>query len=299
MRSRKCLAKMCVRILTKSCKFVLPSQILKKLVPRTTIDSKRYTQKKISQVMVLYGAPVLSERTLVSISDPLLLQEVLSHPRAAQLVVSSPTRRISMESTESQVMQSLLAARLSNRRSQCGSQLSRLPLLPSYSQPLVLPTQRPIPRTTSLPESTPFLPQVRAVSTTSSPAVSPTSFPQTVPSTSSGLPSATKSSKNRYYIDEIQEWDVISGRGGLSNHHTGNRRYRQIVSDVKAMYQTTEAKTGKTDLSRAVVDHVCSYGGRFIKKDSVTGKFYVLTRTEARRKASQALRETKQLKWTA
>jgi len=101
----------------------------------------------------------------------------------------------------------------------------------------------------------------------------------------------------RLYINEILEWDVLCGRGGRSNHHPGNKRYRHVVSEMKQMYRTTEAKNMKTDLSRAIVEHVCNYGGRFIKKDK-TGRYYVLTKAEARKKTSQALRETKQLKWT-
>jgi len=67
---------------------------------------------------------------------------------------------------------------------------------------------------------------------------------------------------------------------------------------MKQMYRTTEAKNVKTDLSRAIVDHCCGYGARFLKKDGATGRFYVLSKQEARKKTSQALRETKILKWT-
>jgi hypothetical protein len=100
------------------------------------------------------------------------------------------------------------------------------------------------------------------------------------------------------YIDSIQEWDVLCGRGGRSNHHPGNKRYRHVVSDMKMMYRRTEAKTIKTDLSRAIVDHVCNYGGRFVKPDSKSGRFIILNKFDARKKTSQALRETKALKWT-
>lgn len=113
---------------------------------------------------------------------------------------------------------------------------------------------------------------------------------------STPVASPTKSPA-RIYVNEILDWDVLCGRGGRSNHHPGNKRYRQVVSDMKAMYRTTEAKNLKTDLSRAIVEHVCNYGGRFIKKDDA-GRYYVLTKAEARKKTSQALRETKELKWT-
>ena len=101
----------------------------------------------------------------------------------------------------------------------------------------------------------------------------------------------------RVYVPEIRDLDIIAGRGGKSNHHYGNKRYRQVVSEMKMMYRSTEAKTVKTDLSRAIVDHVCGYGGRFVKKDD-SGRYYLLTKSEARKKTSQALRETKALKWT-
>lgn len=110
--------------------------------------------------------------------------------------------------------------------------------------------------------------------------------------------SSTPEQHVRLYVDQIQEGDVLCGRGGRSNHHPGNKRYRLVVSEMKAMYRTTDAKNLKTDLSRAIVEHVCNYGGRFVKKDEKQGKYYLLTKAEARRKTSQALRETKELKWT-
>ena len=102
----------------------------------------------------------------------------------------------------------------------------------------------------------------------------------------------------KIYVDNIRESDVLCGRGGRSNHHPGNKRYRRVISEMRYMYRNTAAKSNKTDLSRAIVDHVCQYGGRFIKKEESSGRYYVLTRGEARKKTSQALREAKTLKWT-
>ena len=102
----------------------------------------------------------------------------------------------------------------------------------------------------------------------------------------------------KVYVDTIRDIDVLCGRGGRSNHHPGNKRYRHVISDMRTSYKKTEAKSNKTDLSRTIVDHVCQYGGRFIKKEETTGRYYVLTRGEARKKTSQALRENKALKWT-
>ncbi|CAB9510450.1 expressed unknown protein [Seminavis robusta] len=102
----------------------------------------------------------------------------------------------------------------------------------------------------------------------------------------------------RTYIDEVQGIDILCGRGGRSNHHPGNKQYRQVVSEMKQYYRETEGKSGKTELSRAIVDHVCDDGQRFVKKDESVGRYYILSKAEARKKTSQALRETKSLKWT-
>jgi hypothetical protein len=98
-------------------------------------------------------------------------------------------------------------------------------------------------------------------------------------------------------IKDIREWDILSGRGGKSNHHSGNKRFRQVVAEMKAKYKTTDTKTDKTALSKAIVEYVNGYGGRFLKKDAGQSDYRVMTKAEARKKTSQALRETKELKW--
>lgn len=115
---------------------------------------------------------------------------------------------------------------------------------------------------------------------------------------SSNVESVPITKHNRIFIDRVQESDILCGRGGKSNHHAGNKRYRQVVCEMKTDYRSTSAKKAKTGLSRAIVDHVCDYGGRFIKKDTPNGRYYLLSKADARKKTSQALRETKILKWT-
>ena len=104
-------------------------------------------------------------------------------------------------------------------------------------------------------------------------------------------------SYTKTYVDDINAEDILCGRGGRSNHHSGNKRYRLVVAKMKYMYQKCEAKTMKTDLSRAIVKHCSSYGARFLKLDESNGRYYILSRGEARKKTSQALREAKLLKW--
>jgi hypothetical protein len=135
-----------------------------------------------------------------------------------------------------------------------------------------------------------------------------TTLPATVsPTSSTGTKSKiliqtggnNKVRKDRPYIEDgIKEEDILCGRGGRSNNHPGNKRYRRVVNEFRILYQKSQAKTIKTDLSRTIVEHCCSYGARFLKTDGISGRYYILTKIEARKKTSQALRETKDLKWT-
>ena len=48
---------------------------------------------------------------------------------------------------------------------------------------------------------------------------------------------------------------------------------------------------------RSIVNHINHCGGRFVDVDDNTGRYYVVSMDRARKKTSQALRETKELKW--
>ena len=109
---------------------------------------------------------------------------------------------------------------------------------------------------------------------------------------------ASSNGKNQY-VEEATELDILCGRGGKSNHWKGNKKYRQVVSEMKASYRNIGSKSAKTDLSRAIVEHVYKYGGRFLKMEKGEKKYVVLTAAEARKKTSQALREAKDVKWTS
>jgi hypothetical protein len=92
----------------------------------------------------------------------------------------------------------------------------------------------------------------------------------------------------KIYVEPL-DFDVLLGRGGRSNHHPGNKRYREEVTNLQSWYLGIEDKEEKTDLSQCLVDYVHSYQGRFLEKDDVG--WFVIPNIVARRKASQALRE--------
>ncbi len=87
--------------------------------------------------------------------------------------------------------------------------------------------------------------------------------------------------------------DVLLGRGGLTNNHSGNIRYREEVEKVKPMYFSCLTKSEKKEVSELLVAYVQDYGGRFLEKDSESGEWVIASQSSARKKASQALRETK------
>eukprot|EP00980_Cylindrotheca_fusiformis_P003980 scaffold874_cov126-Cylindrotheca_fusiformis.AAC.13 len=93
--------------------------------------------------------------------------------------------------------------------------------------------------------------------------------------------------------------DVLLGRGGKSNHHPGNKRYREEIQNFRPMYATLETDQQKTKMSQDLVDVIQRIGGRFLEEDKVKAEngstvslgWYVVPNIVARRKASQALRE--------
>mmetsp|Transcript_24779 Transcript_24779/g.28352 ORF Transcript_24779/g.28352 Transcript_24779/m.28352 type:complete len:229 (+) Transcript_24779:84-770(+) len=87
--------------------------------------------------------------------------------------------------------------------------------------------------------------------------------------------------------------DVLLGRGGMTNNHAGNKRYREEVEKTKPMYHSCSTKTEKKGVSELLVAYVQEYGGRFLMKDPETKQWFVGPQNAARKKASQALRETK------
>ncbi len=99
--------------------------------------------------------------------------------------------------------------------------------------------------------------------------------------------------------ESVGEWDVLCGRGGESNNFIGNRKYRNMVNERKPAYREIPLKNrkAKTAFVRGIVQHVNNCGGRFVDLDETSGQYYVVTMDKARKKTSQALRETKELKW--
>jgi hypothetical protein len=99
--------------------------------------------------------------------------------------------------------------------------------------------------------------------------------------------------------------DVLSGRGGETNHHPGNVAYRSLVKAFRPLYVQSTRRT-KPKIAQCIVYCIRQAGGRFLKRVDTaqngneqeeagsfsTGNSWVdIGNHKAREKTSQALRE--------
>ena len=87
---------------------------------------------------------------------------------------------------------------------------------------------------------------------------------------------------------EVNDRDVLMGRGGVTNSHDGNKIYRAKVSKRQREYLAAP-KLKKAEIAMIVVDEIHESGGRFLLEKQ--GKWVEISREQARAKTSQALRE--------
>mmetsp|Transcript_13588 Transcript_13588/g.16413 ORF Transcript_13588/g.16413 Transcript_13588/m.16413 type:complete len:244 (+) Transcript_13588:2-733(+) len=90
----------------------------------------------------------------------------------------------------------------------------------------------------------------------------------------------------------VTDHDILCGRGGLTNHHRGNKRFRDVVALHRPDY-VRASKVQKPGVARMIVQAIRNSDppGRFLKKNEETGKWYDVGDKQAAIKASQALRE--------
>lgn len=88
--------------------------------------------------------------------------------------------------------------------------------------------------------------------------------------------------------EDMVNVDVLLGRGGLSNNHSGNLWFRNLVATYRSAYNAAP-KGEKGQLARNLCNYVRLSGGRFLEKDR--DRWYECGDTRAQAKCSQALRE--------
>jgi len=87
--------------------------------------------------------------------------------------------------------------------------------------------------------------------------------------------------------------DILRGRGGLTNRHAGNMKFRDEARKLRADYRDQEtSRQEKFLLSQELSRRVKEYGGRFLERGA-DELWYEMSEKDARKKASQVLREEK------
>mmetsp|Transcript_17573 Transcript_17573/g.29807 ORF Transcript_17573/g.29807 Transcript_17573/m.29807 type:complete len:234 (-) Transcript_17573:128-829(-) len=87
--------------------------------------------------------------------------------------------------------------------------------------------------------------------------------------------------------------DVICGRGKLCAEHPGNREFRRIVESHLDSYAKADSKLEKSLLVSAIVNMVRgrSQNGGFLKRNSKSGAYEIVSDRIAREKVGQMLRD--------
>jgi hypothetical protein len=88
-------------------------------------------------------------------------------------------------------------------------------------------------------------------------------------------------------VVEPTDLDVLKGRGGLTNHHKGNMRFRDEARKLRSEYRGEDtSREEKFELSLQLVGVIKNYGGRFLEKGK-DGQWHLMSIHAERKKASQ------------
>ncbi|KAL7435826.1 hypothetical protein ACHAXM_004869 [Skeletonema potamos] len=93
-------------------------------------------------------------------------------------------------------------------------------------------------------------------------------------------------------IDKPRHTDVLLGRGVSTNRRAGNTYYRAIVSQHAEEYRNS-TKTHKMQITRIVINHIHTLNppGRFLEKETRSGRWKEVDMKRAHEKTAQALRD--------
>jgi hypothetical protein len=75
---------------------------------------------------------------------------------------------------------------------------------------------------------------------------------------------------------ELDDNDVLCGRGSFGYNHFGNRHFRSLVTSMLEQYLTCQSRIEKSNTIFGIIDHIrtVSPKGGFVKKDAVSGLYY-------------------------
>lgn len=93
-------------------------------------------------------------------------------------------------------------------------------------------------------------------------------------------------------LSSFNDADVLSGRGGGTNVHPGNRSFRDLINMHRRAYLKAR-KNDKPAISRAIVRSIRDANGRFLRKDEKTGLWFEIGDDAAREKNISSVTSTR------
>ena len=221
---------------------------------------------------------------LSSPSNPHAAERALSCAMAAAVITGSPLLSPSTATTRPRRRRHTVAARLITPSN------TNIATAPSVNCGSFTPPPLPL-----SPPSNPYVMEHLPFATLS-PSISAAAATRT-PSPSSAAAIAKNRPRRRRQIDESRaveptDKDVLFGRGGHTNMHPGNVKFRQKALELRSWYELpATTREEKHRISHLLVESVRCEGGRFLERGEETGRWHEVLGSGARRKASQVLRE--------
>lgn len=77
-----------------------------------------------------------------------------------------------------------------------------------------------------------------------------------------------------HFITTPEPQDIICGRGNGNAKHPGNQFLCRLINVGLPNYLAANSKKDKSSTLREIIRTVLNLGGRFLKRDSVSGAYY-------------------------
>ena len=71
---------------------------------------------------------------------------------------------------------------------------------------------------------------------------------------------------------ELQELDIVCGRGAPTNYHYGNQVFKEVIQEYQTAYLCAR-RSDKPQLAMKIMDLVKNGGARFVKREKAAGVF--------------------------
>jgi hypothetical protein len=102
---------------------------------------------------------------------------------------------------------------------------------------------------------------------------------------------ASKKEAKMILLHSLQDTDICCGRGKGFINHPGNQKFQDIIHANLERYSVATSKNGKSKVVSSIVSDLLDNGARFVKKDTLSGKWYDIGISQAHEKTGHAIRD--------